>query len=125
MTRTRNNFSPATKRLAYDRSNGICECHLIPHVFPQPCYQPFDSKGIRYEHIDPDAISHRNDLGNCAALRTPCWRYKTDRYDRKVIAKSNHTRDRHRGIRPNVFRPIPGTRASGWRHKMAGGWERR
>lgn len=113
MTHTRNNFTSATKREAFERSRGTCECHLIPHVFKNPCRQPFDSKGIRYEHIDPDAISKRSDLDNCATLRTPCWRYKTDSYDRKVIAKSNHTLDRTRGIRPTQHRPLVGSLASG------------
>lgn len=109
---TRANFSPQTKRDAYDRSQGICECHRIPHLFPNPCGQPFDSKGIEYDHIDPDAISKRNDLDNCATLRRQCHSIKT-KTDRKVIAKSNHVQDKARGIKPAVYRPLTGTKASG------------
>lgn len=38
---------------------------------------------------------------------------KTDSYDRKVIAKSNHARDRARGIKPMPTQVLVGTKASG------------
>jgi len=96
--RSRNNFSKETKRAAFARSNGICECHLIPHVFKVACGRPLSAGNTFYEHIDPDAISGRNDLDNCATLTKTCWSIKTNTYDKPVIAKSNRTQDRARGI---------------------------
>ena len=105
----RNEFTRKTKRAAFDRANGICECHLIPHVFRSPCGLPLQPPRINYEHVDPDAISKRNDLDNCAALRRECWRYKTDHYDKKVVAKSNRVRDRYIGAK------MPRQPFRGWR----------
>lgn len=94
----RNNFTSETKRQAFRRSKGICECHLIPHVFKVACGLSLSPGNTFYEHIDPDAISGRNDIDNCAVLVKTCWRIKTDIYDKPVIAKSNRTQDRARGI---------------------------
>lgn len=98
MNRRRNNFSKDTKRQAYERSNGICECHLIPHVFKVACGCALSPGNTFYEHIDPDKISGRNDLGNAAVLTKTCWKRKTADYDLPTIAKSNRTQDRARGI---------------------------
>lgn len=96
--RYRNNFTAATKRLAFERSNGVCECHLIPHLFKVACGRPLGAGNCFYEHVNPDAICGRNDLENCAALTKTCWKIKTATHDLPVIAKSNRTRDRARGI---------------------------
>lgn len=114
----RNNFTKETKRLAFERSNGICECHLIPHVFKVACGCKLTDGNTFYEHIDPDAISGRNDLDNAAALTKTCWSFKTNSYDKRVIAKSNRTLDRSRGIRGAQFNPLPGTKASGIKMPM-------
>lgn len=98
MIRHRANFTKETKRLAFERSGGICECHLIPHVFKVACGLKLSPGNTFYEHIDPDAISGRNDLANCATLTKTCWKIKTADYDLPAIAKSNRTRDRARGI---------------------------
>lgn len=118
MTHRRNNFPASVKREAFERSQGICECHLIPHVFKTFCGRPLGSGNTFYEHIDPDKISRNNDLDNCAVLTKTCWSYKTNAYDKPVIAKSNRVYDRARGIRPTVYRPLPGTFASGIKLRM-------
>lgn len=110
---TRNNFSSSTKRLAFERSKGICECHLIPHVFKMFCGAALSDGNTFYEHIDPDRISGRNDLDNAAVLTRTCWRYKTSFYDQPVIAKVRRLGDRARGIRALQLRPLIGTKASG------------
>lgn len=125
MIRRRNEFSAQTKREAFERSRGICECHLIPHVFKTPCGLPLGQGNTFYEHIDPDKISGRNDLANAAVLTKTCWRHKTRIYDLPTVADNNRMQDRARGIRRIVDRPLVGTIGSGWKHKMAGGWERR
>lgn len=91
-------FSASVKRQAFERSGGICECHLMPHIFKVACGAALTSGNTFYEHIDPDAMSGRRDLDNCAVLTKTCWKYKTARYDLPVIAKSKRVRDRVRGI---------------------------
>jgi hypothetical protein len=124
---TRREFSPATKREAYARSRGLCECYRVPPLNrPNGCGVKLISGSIFYEHIVPDNIAQDSSLENCAVLTRTCWREKTDSYDRKIIAKSNHSRDRNRGIaRAFRSRPIIGTKRSGWKHYMAGEWVRR
>lgn len=117
---SRAEFSGKTRDAAHERSGGICECHLIPHVFPDPCRQPLTEGRIRYEHIDPDHNSKDNSLGNCAALRTECWRYKTDKYDKPVVAKTKRQARRARGIPRSGSRPMPCGRNSPFK-KLFGG----
>lgn len=125
MRRRRNEFTAATKREAYARSGGICECHRIPN-WPHPiCGAPLGDGNTFYEHIDPDAISSRNDLDNAAVLSKTCWSLKTNSIDKPTIAKANRVRDRAHGIRPENYPPLVGTVRSGWKHFMHGGWERR
>lgn len=115
----RKEFSKATKRLAYARSNGICECHRlaargIPGFSIDGCGVALRPGHVAYEHIQPDALYGLNDLDNAAALTRNCWRKKTDEFDLPRIAKSNRVRDLARGIRREQFyRPLPGTKASG------------
>lgn len=110
---TRSNFTTETKRQAHRRARGTCECHLIPHVFKVACGCALGPGNTFYEHINPDAISSRNDLDNCAVLTKTCWSLKTNRHDKPVVAKSNRVRDRANGIHPTVYRPLTGTKASG------------
>ncbi len=105
MIRRRANFTASIKREAFTRSRGTCECHLIPHVFRVACGCKLGAGNTFYEHIDPDAISGRNDLNNCAVLTKTCWKIKTASYDIPTVAKSNRVRDRARGIyKPRTIR---------------------
>lgn len=124
--RSRLEFTAATKRDAFSRSGGICECHRIPWLNrPDGCGVRLVAGNIFYEHINPDAIRQDNSLDNAAVLCKTCWREKTDHYDRPVIAKSNHVRDRHIGAVMTPQEVIVGTIASGWKNHMRGGWSRR
>lgn len=119
-------FTAETKRQAYARSNGICECHRIPWLNrPNGCGVKLTAGNIFHEHINPDNIRRDNSLDNAACLTKTCFREKTDRYDRKIIAKSNHVRDAHIGAIVAPQQVIVGSKASGWRQRMRGGWERR
>lgn len=119
--RKRLEFTAQTKRDAYDRAAGFCECHMIPWLRrPDGCGVALGVGNIFYEHINPDNIRSDNSLRNCACLVRTCWREKTDTYDRKVIAKSNHARDLARGIRQKSFRPLPGGRDDTIKKTMRG-----
>lgn len=122
MTRAaRQEFSSDTKRQAYARSRGICECHLIPHVFPTPCGLPLGDGNTFYEHITPDAYLGRNDLANCAALTKTCWRFKTDTFDLPTIAKTERNFDAAKGIKDRWRKRLPGSRDSGVKISMTRG----
>jgi len=115
MTHTRNNFTKATQREAYERSGGICECHLVWQLptYKTGCGVKLGPGNVFYEHIEPDRLGGLNDLDNCAALSRTCWKAKTSGYDRPTIDKSRRVQDLARNIRNPAFRPMAGTKASG------------
>ena len=115
MTHRRREFSVDTKRQAYRRSGGVCECHRVWQLptYRTGCGGKLSSGNIFYEHITPDRLDGLNNLDNCAALSKTCWKLKTQGYDRPKIDKSKRQHDRARGIRPTQFRPLLGTKASG------------
>ncbi|HWL04527.1 MAG TPA: HNH endonuclease signature motif containing protein [Xanthobacteraceae bacterium] len=108
---SRREFSSPVKRAALERSGGTCECYRIPG---RPgCGALLGPGNTFYEHIIPDQLGGEPSLDNCAALTKTCWRLKTDTYDLPVIAKSKRVRDRHRGIKPQHYRALPGSKRSG------------
>jgi hypothetical protein len=111
----RSEFKAETKRDAFARSRGICECHRIPWLRrPRGCGVRLVSGSIFYEHVNTDFHSGDNGLDNCATLSRTCWREKTARYDIPSIAKTKRIRDLARGIkREPKGRPLNGTVASG------------
>lgn len=124
MTHRRRNFPNSVKRDANNRSNGICECHLlakagVPGFSVEGCGVRLTTGHTRYEHINPDTLFGLNDLDNCAVLTTTCWRIKTDTYDLPKIAKARRQADRHMGIRRS-HRPMPGSRESGIKKPFSG-----
>lgn len=120
--RGRREFSAATKRDAFERSGGICECHLVWQLPTSGtgCGLTLGHGNTFYEHIDPDALYGANDLGNCAALVRTCWSLKTKSYDIPAITKDRHVADFARGIKQRFGRPITGSVASGIKLRMNG-----
>lgn len=113
MRHSRNNFSKETKRLAFERSGGICECHLlakagIPGFSVDGCGSELGIGNTFYEHIETDYVSRRNDLDNCAALARTCWKLKTSTYDLPIIAKVKRNEDYAKGIKSD-------RKITGWR----------
>lgn len=70
------------------------------------------------EHIDPLAISGDNDLANRGPAHVACANEKTKK-DQKDIAKVYRIRANHLGVKKRG-RPIPGSKASGWKRKFDG-----
>ena len=78
--RRRLEFTAATKREAFARSAGICECRRIPWLNrPEGCGVKLVAGGIFYEHINPDQIRQDNSLHNAAVLCKTCWRENSPR----------------------------------------------
>lgn len=126
----RREFPNPVKRAAYQRSNGICECYLlvnVPGLVTGGCNQKLGIGNTFYEHVNPDGNGGFPTLSNCAVLTRTCWRIKTDAFDRPVVAKTNRMGDMAIGVKTGASGadPLPGTIASGWKHRMRGGWERR
>lgn len=100
----------------WNAANGIC------HI----CKLPIDGTKDKWdaEHIKPIWLGGADDESNMAPAHKRCHAPKTAQ-EAAPRAKSNRIRARHMGIRKTQPRPIPGTKASGWRHRMDGTWERR
>lgn len=112
---TRRNFPNPVKREAWERSAGICECHLVWQLptYKTGCGLRLGPGNTFYEHINPDKLGGLNDVDNCAVLVKTCWKLKTSGYDRPKIDKSRRQSDRARNIKSQNYRPIVGTKRSG------------
>lgn len=121
--RSRLEFNSPTKRAAFDRSEGICECHRVPELMKilhgVPCGRPLGTGNTEFHHIIADALRPDNSLDNAAALTKTCHAIVTPR-DRTVIAQAKRRFDRHHGIRPTPREVIAGTVASGIARRMNG-----
>lgn len=119
---SRREFTAQTKRDAWERSDGKCEGEGTIYGLPQGVRCNRDlTLGVEYDHVDPDANSRDNSLENCCAACPACHRWKTSHRDRPLIAKTNHQEDMRRGIEKPFKRPMPGSKASGWKKPMGGG----
>ncbi|MDP2410400.1 MAG: hypothetical protein Q8M26_08945 [Pseudolabrys sp.] len=117
---TRLNFTTDTQRQALARSKGICECHLIPHVFKVFCGLPLGNANTFFEHIDPDGLRKDNSLSNCAVLTRTCWKFKTHRFDQPVVARAKRISDKHNGVKDPWRQQLPGGRDSFLKKKING-----
>src|SRR5713226_8649036 len=110
----RREFSAQTKRDAFKRSGGICECHRIPWLKrPNGCDVKLVAGAIFYEHVKTDFHSGDSSLENCAVLTRTCWREKTSEHDLPSIAKTKRVADLAHGIKQHFHRPLPGSFRSG------------
>jgi 5-methylcytosine-specific restriction endonuclease McrA len=110
----RREFPKHVKLATWQRADGHCE------KCTTKCYPGH----FEYHHIKEDTFNGEPTLENCQLLCIACHS-KITRKRAAAIAKSNRIRNREIGIKKNIARPLPGTRASGWKHKMDGTWERR
>lgn len=110
----RQEFTKRTKLDAFARSGGKCE----------GCGAKLATGRIEYHHDKECTYGGTRELVNCVVLCRGCHDAITRRRIRD-IAKSNRVRARHLGIKQESSRPIPGSKASGWKHKLNGEWVRR
>jgi len=110
----RQEFPKSVKVAAFTRANGrceICTARLIPG-------------GIHYDHRVADGMGGQPILENCQCLCKSCHGVKTHEKDVPQIAKAKRVHVKHIGAR-RTSRPLPGSKASGWKKKMDGSVERR
>lgn len=90
------------------------------------CHRKIDGVRERWidEHITPLARGGTNDWSNRGPAHERCARDKT-RIDNSGAAKDKRVFAKHIGARAPKGRPLPGSRASGWKRKMDGTLVRR
>lgn len=122
MTHRRRNFPPQVMRDAWDRckdESGVPRCeHCTAQLSDANVHYDERADG-QFDHGNPDALLGEPTLENCQVLCRTCHGRKTKR-DRKDIAKSNHVRDRGRGIKSQNYQPLLGTKASGIKKPFRG-----
>lgn len=111
---TRREFSRKVKLDAFQRAAGRCEectAHLVPGKY-------------QYDHVTPDGLGGKPTLENCKVVCTACHGAKTAKEDVPRMAKADRQRAKLMDGKKSK-RPMPGSKASGWRKRMDGTVERR
>ena len=122
MTHRRREFPSSVKRDAWERCldpNGIPRCEDCTVRLGSACVHYDERLDGEFDHDQPDALLGDPTLDNCVVRCKTCHLRKS-KNDRKIIAKSNHTRDNARGIRSKLFRPLPGGRNDTVKKTMRG-----
>jgi len=76
------------------------------------------------EHCRPLGLAGSNEHSNLGPAHRDCADAKTSD-DVRRISKAKRVKQKHIGIKKTQSRPIPGSKASGWKKKFDGTWERR
>ena len=114
----RQEFSAKTRRTAFERAAGICECHRlvnVPGIIPGGCGAQLVLGLINFEHVICAELGGEPTLENCATLTRTCWRIKTDKYDLPTVAKTKRQHAKNVGTRvkrpwhPTLRRRLDGT----------------
>ena len=111
-------FSQPTRKAAWERADGICECGCGVPFGPHPKDRP------EYDHDLPADLGGDGSLGNCRVLRRCCHRAKTDA-DIRMIAKARRGEKKRAGLEARPKARLPGGKASPMKRKVGGGWVRR
>lgn len=122
---SRPEFSKVTRREARSRSNGFCEATgTLYGLEPGKRCNGQLSKGVEFDHVLAASNGGDNSLSNCLAVCLVCHAFKTRRHDTPRAAKIVRQRDKDQGIR-STSRPMPGSKASGWKKSFGRNAERR
>lgn len=78
-----------------------------------------------YHHGIPLALGGASSLENCVVLCSKCHRIHTSTIDVPAISKVKRIRAKSTGTKRPTSRPIAGSKASPWKHKLNGQVERR
>ena len=89
------------------------------------CTRPLKTGNIACDHKTPLEDGGRNDEANLQMICIdPCHYDKTGRENSRR-SKADRSAKQHYGLKKRKGRPMPGTKASGWKQRMDGTWERR
>lgn len=121
---TRNNFTKAQMRAMRERSGDVCEAGKFG-TGKMYCMADADHcwrKAEEFDHITADALkrtriqSIEEGLHVCGVHH----KVKTHNHDRPKIRKAKRIDESRAGIKPRFSRPMPGSKASGWKKLMSG-----
>lgn len=83
----------------------------------------FGGDSVEFDHIKPLCLGGENRESNLQPLHRACHKVKT-KQDVASHAKARRLHQKHLGI-ARKGKPIPGSKASGWKKKLNGEVERR
>ncbi len=109
---TRRNFPARVKAAVLRRCT---DANGIPHC--EECGAP---GRVEIDHDKPDGLGGEPTEDNAVALCRTCHARKTHEQDRPIMAKADRQRKKHFLGRPASTRPLPGSRASGWKKRLDG-----
>lgn len=107
---------PRVRLRIFERCDGRCQCGCNRKI---AAGEPWD-----LDHVTALANGGRHAESNLRPLLREHHKLKT-REDVAMKSQSYKRRARHYGLRKARGRPMPGTKASGWKQKMNGDWVRR
>ncbi len=115
---TRRRISAKERGEIFTRASGIC--HICGHKIEG------GKEAWDVEHVIPLGIGGDEERGseNLQPAHVNCHLAKTAT-DKGDIAYTKRQRQRSMGIRRQPVRPLPGSKASGWKQKISGEWVRR
>jgi 5-methylcytosine-specific restriction protein A len=105
----RTEFPRKVRAEAFARAAGCCET----------CGARLKVGEGEVDHIIPDQLGGSATIDNARVLCVPCHKAKSA-VDIRQIRKSDRQRDKHTGAFKPRGRPMPGSRASGWKRTMDG-----
>jgi hypothetical protein len=123
MSTDRFEFTKTQKREMASRSNGVCEAgkfgtfKFYGMADADICHR----EAQEFDHIIADGLKRQRPTSIDEGLHV-CQihhKIKTHAHDRPKIQKAKDIREKRAGI-TNVKRPLPGSKASGWKKTMSG-----
>jgi len=87
------------------------------------CSQKVMDDDWHVEHVTARGLGGGDDEDNVRIAHRDCHKPKTE-WDVRRMRKADRCAKAAAGIK-RKGRPLPGTKASGWKHRINGDWERR
>lgn len=111
----RTEFPRKVKAAAFKR----CCKDGIPYC--ENCGIVLTAGNVVYEHMTPDGLGGEPTLENCKVFCLKvCATRKTFEDDNPIMQKADRSLKKSFGIATRKGRPMPGTKASGWKRKFDG-----
>lgn len=111
----RRSMSTTRKARIFTQAGGVCHiCGVKIQVG-----EPWEA-----DHKIPLAMGGSDDDENIAPAHEKCHGAKTNKEDRPRIAKAKRVWAKHHGAWAGPKRKIPGSKGTGVKFKVGGGWER-
>lgn len=109
----RQEFPQSVRKLAFKR---CCDKDGKPRC--EGCGNLVRSGGFIFEHIQADGLDGEPTLENCKVHCTVCKK-KKDKVDNAIMAKADRVLKKTFGLKPKG-KPMPGSKASGFKKKLSG-----